>query len=127
MKRVLIVDDDPMLRRGLRRMVQETVDDQNTPLHEACNGLEAIEELKKHPEDSWLVITDNDMPGMSGLELLEKLTSDLAKTKTYRVLNTASLEVSEEVARDAGADRLIRKPSPSMTYVGIVHAFLQSS
>jgi two-component system invasion response regulator UvrY len=69
MYRILIADDHPIVRRGLRQILEETrfvisVD-------EASNGREAIELVKKGKFD--IVLLDISMPGMNGLEVLEEL------------------------------------------------------
>lgn len=67
--KILIVDDHPIFRRGLRQVIE--VDVQLNVVGEAENGvraLELIENLK--PE---VVIADIDMPQMGGLELARKI------------------------------------------------------
>jgi CheY-like chemotaxis protein len=67
-KRVLVVEDD----RDVRMVMCLILSDAGYNVYEACDGLEAIEALKKRRYDA--VLTDYHMPRMDGLELL-----DLAK------------------------------------------------
>ncbi|MDO3413336.1 response regulator transcription factor [Saccharibacillus sp. CPCC 101409] len=73
MFKVLIVDDEPMIREGLRTIVDwasegfEIVDT-------ASNGKEGLEKFGRLAPD--LTIVDIRMPGMSGLDLIEKVRQD---------------------------------------------------
>ncbi|GIO85430.1 AraC family transcriptional regulator [Paenibacillus faecis] len=70
MFKVLIVDDEPKLREGLRTFI-----DWNeygyTVVDTAANGNEALEKYQAHLPD--LVIADIRMPGMDGLQLIQRL------------------------------------------------------
>lgn len=67
--KILIVDDHPIFRRGLRQVIES--DSRLKVLGEAENGISAldlIEELKPQ-----VVVADVNMPQMGGLELAEKI------------------------------------------------------
>lgn len=64
-KRVLVVDDDEDIRTILCTMLSEA----GYNIYVACDGLEAVEALKKRRYDA--VLTDYHMPKMDGLELLD--------------------------------------------------------
>lgn len=68
--RVLVVDDEPKIRRGLAALIPQ-VDPDWRVCGEAKNGLEALDIVKKELPD--LVITDIRMPHMNGLDLLSML------------------------------------------------------
>ncbi len=71
--RVLIVDDSSMMRTMIKRVVvlsQVPVDD----ILEAGNGAEALEILETR--DVNLLLTDINMPVMTGVELLRELADD---------------------------------------------------
>lgn len=66
MYNVMIVDDEPVIKKGLLCFVNwETIDCQ--VVCDASNGIEAKEKLASHSVD--IVVTDIKMPGMDGLEL----------------------------------------------------------
>jgi len=69
MYRILIADDHPIVRRGLRQILEEnrTV----LSVEEAGTGQEAIEIVKRRRFD--VVLLDISMPGMSGLEALSEI------------------------------------------------------
>ncbi|HEU0252184.1 MAG TPA: response regulator transcription factor, partial [Pyrinomonadaceae bacterium] len=65
---LLIVDDHPIVRRGLKEVLKEESD---LSVVEASNAREALNTIKEQQFD--LVIADLDMPGMDGLDLLKEI------------------------------------------------------
>jgi len=70
MLNVLIVDDEPFIRQGLRVLVDWEAEGFSI-IGEASDGIEALEMLEYHQVD--LIIADIQMPGMGGLQLLKEL------------------------------------------------------
>jgi len=68
MIKVLIVDDEPLARERLYRLVKEI--DGFDPVASAENGLEALGFLNNNPID--LVLLDIQMPGLTGMEVAEQ-------------------------------------------------------
>ena len=72
MIKILIADDHPVVRKGLKEIIEETpgmmVGD------EASNGQETIEKVRESDFD--IVLLDISMPGRSGLEILKELKSE---------------------------------------------------
>jgi two-component system chemotaxis response regulator CheY len=64
-KRVLVAEDDDAVRTLICSILSEA----GYNVYEACDGLEAIESLKKRRYDA--LLTDYHMPKMDGLELLD--------------------------------------------------------
>lgn len=69
MIRILIVDDEPLAREGLRLMLAEEPD--ITLLADACNGREALAAIAGQAPD--LVFLDVQMPRLSGLDVVNAL------------------------------------------------------
>jgi two-component system invasion response regulator UvrY len=67
--RVLIADDHPVVRRGLKRILEDETDIE--VVGEAWNGQEALDLISKEKCD--VVILDIEMPGRSGLDVLKDL------------------------------------------------------
>lgn len=65
----LIVDDEPLARKGVRQLV-EPLDDV-TVLEEAADGAEAVDLIREHEPD--LVFLDVQMPEMTGLEVVREV------------------------------------------------------
>jgi DNA-binding NarL/FixJ family response regulator len=67
--RILIADDNPVIRMGLRSMLDATPD--LTVVAEAADGREAVERTAQHQPD--VVLLDVRMPGTGGLDVLAEL------------------------------------------------------
>lgn len=65
--KVLIVDDEPLAREGLRLLLG--AQPQAGEIHEARNGREALASIRAHAPD--LVLLDIQMPGMNGFEVVD--------------------------------------------------------
>lgn len=68
-RRVLFVDDEPLVLQGLRRMLRGMRDDWEMEFVES--GASALEAMREHPFD--VVVSDMRMPGMNGAQLLNTL------------------------------------------------------
>lgn len=68
--RILIVDDSALMRRMLRRIFS-LVDMPIEEIFEAGNGVEALNVLQRHEID--VLLTDINMPVMTGIELLREI------------------------------------------------------
>ncbi|MDP3920333.1 MAG: LytTR family DNA-binding domain-containing protein [Candidatus Omnitrophota bacterium] len=69
MIRTMIIDDEPLAREELTRLVQE--EKEFEVADEAGTGREALEKIKRQKFD--VIFLDIDMPGMSGLEVASRL------------------------------------------------------
>ena len=72
-RRVLIVDDSPVLRRVVARSLV-VAGIEIDALYQANHGQEALELIAAHPVD--LVLADLNMPVMNGVEMVERLAKD---------------------------------------------------
>lgn len=105
-KRILIVDDFSSIR-SLIKVVVNTL--RPSEVVEAGDGAIALAKLKQQPFD--LVITDWNMPNMSGLQLLEAIRGDEVLKAIPVILLTA--ETTKENIGDAvrlGVNGYIAKP-----------------
>jgi len=105
--KILVVDDYPnaaaLLARSLARL------DSSVEVVSATNALQAL----KCVEDGTphILITDMDMPGMTGLELIEKLQEHPAGSRIVSVLFTASHAPELETrARHLNVREVLHKP-----------------
>jgi CheY-like chemotaxis protein len=115
---ILIVDDDPMIRR----LIATTLEDiSGYRLAEAGDGLEAVERaVRARPE---IVFLDIDMPRLNGIEACRRLRSDPATAGATIVMLTG--ETDGGVERDAvaaGADLFLTKPFSPLHLLQIVDA-----
>lgn len=100
---ILIVDDDPSLRQVMSMQLEEL----GYHVLAASSGGEALQLLGSGPVA--LVITDYRMPGMSGMELLEKIRSDHPTLPVIMITAYGSIGNAVEAIK-AGAFDYISKP-----------------
>ncbi len=100
--RILVVDDDPQIRRAMR----VTLTARGYEISDARTGEEGLEKLRASAFD--LMLLDINMPGMGGLETcrLVRSGSDVA----IIMLTVSNSEKDKVNALDAGADDYITKP-----------------
>jgi two-component system, chemotaxis family, chemotaxis protein CheY len=104
--RILIVDDNEMLRTVLRRMM-ESLGFLN--VHDAEDGEAALQKVAALDFD--VVLTDWQMPRMDGITLLRRLRSCPATARLPVVVTSGSLSFERIVeACDAGANGVLAKP-----------------
>ena len=100
--RILVVDDDPQIRRVMR----VTLTGQGYEVDDVKSGEAALDKLREERFD--LVLLDMNMPGMSGVETCRAIreTSEIA----IIVLTVRDSEADKVEALDAGADDYVTKP-----------------
>jgi DNA-binding NarL/FixJ family response regulator len=104
--RVVLAEDQPMVRAGFRALLDSRTDIE--VVGEAATGVEALEQVRAlHPD---VVVMDIRMPEMDGLEATRRITSDPGLSET-RVLVLTTFELDEYVfgALDAGASGFLLK------------------
>jgi two-component system response regulator MprA len=103
MPRILVVDDEPAVRRALERALR--LDNHEVEL--AASGEEALDRIAAEPPDA--VILDVMMPGIDGLEVCRRIRA--AGDRTPILMLTARDAIDDRVAGlDAGADDYLVKP-----------------
>ncbi len=103
---ILIADDHPIVREGLKQIISETSD--MTVADEAGNGQETLELVRKKEYD--LLLLDISMPGRSGLEILKELKSEYPKLPVL-ILSIYPEEQYAVRAFRAGASGYLTKAS----------------
>ena len=107
MIRVLVVDDQALVRGGFRTILDS--EDGMEVVGEAANGDEAIARVAELAPD--VVCMDVQMPGMDGLEATRRITADAASTAAVLVLTTFNREDYLFAALEAGASGFLLKNS----------------
>lgn len=103
--RVLVVDDDPLVRNLLRAVLQ----DANFILDEAPDGVEALRIAAEHVPD--VVVLDVMMPGANGFDVCRAFRADPRMQKSRIVMLTARNTTRDrEEGLTAGADAFFTKP-----------------
>jgi AmiR/NasT family two-component response regulator len=112
--RILIVDDESIIRADLREMLTEMG---HGVVAEAASGEEAI--AKSRQLDPDLVFMDVKMPGMTGLEALRRINEDALRPIV--ILTAFSDQSFIEEAADLGAAAYIVKPFESWSILPALH------
>lgn len=104
--RILVVDDDPLVKQTLAMALQDVCQAQ---VWAAANGEEGVELAELHKPD--LLLLDLDMPGLDGLGVCQQLAQhgDMAQTKIWIV---TGLTLDSELIRELSTytDQILRKP-----------------
>jgi diguanylate cyclase (GGDEF)-like protein len=123
-RKILIVDDEvsnlSVIAHAFDRMVQLHYEILQTP--SPARALEIA--VAEQPD---LVITDWDMPGMDGIELIRRLKADEATRDIPVIMCTGVMTTSEnlQAALSAGAVDYIRKPVDAIELTARTHSMLQ--
>jgi DNA-binding NarL/FixJ family response regulator len=115
---ILLVDDQPVVRDGLR-VILDAQEDMRV-VAEAGDGAEAVERCRHHVPD--VVMMDVRMPGMDGIEATRRLTDGAAGLPRVLVLTTFGEDRYVYAALKAGASGFLLKDAPRREIVAAVRA-----
>ena len=108
MARILAVEDDPDVLRGLSEILRREGHD----VFEAKDGVEALRLMKNTSVD--IILTDVYMPDMDGIELMLRVYRAHASTRTIFIVISGGgirpMDETLESAQAAGAFRTLEKP-----------------
>jgi two-component system KDP operon response regulator KdpE len=115
--RILVVDDDPQIRRVMR----VTLTGQGYEVDDAKSGDGALEKLRQERFD--LVLLDSNMPGMNGIEACRAIraNSEIA----IIMLTVRDSDADKVEALDAGADDYVTKPYNAPELMARIRAALR--
>ena len=112
---IIVVEDQRLVREAISALL--TLDDNFKVLAEAEHGLVALPLIKQLKPD--IVLTDIEMPEMSGIELIEQLVADEVETKTV-IMTTFSRSGYIKRALTAGVAGFILKEAPSQQLIAAI-------
>ncbi|EJF29675.1 MULTISPECIES: nitrate/nitrite response regulator protein NarP [Enterobacteriaceae] len=116
---VLIVDDHPLMRRGVRQLLE--LDSTFTVVGEASSGAEAISLANRLSPD--LILLDLNMKGLSGLDTLNALRRDGISARVV-ILTVSDARSDIFTLIDAGADGYLLKDSDPEVLLQDIHRCL---
>jgi len=123
MRRILVVDDSPTIRRMVIASLRNLRD---VEFDEANNGLEAIERLALAPVN--LLFLDLNMPDIHGVEVIEFVRRHQAYSAIpICVLTTRGDEESRAQVLEAGANVYLTKPFTPQELIAQANELLASS
>jgi DNA-binding NtrC family response regulator len=114
---VLLVDDEPNVSEAMKRSLRREPFEFLT----ATSGKEALEILAKNPVD--VVISDEQMPGMAGSELLGIVRKQYPRTVRMVLSGQASLEAAVRAINEGEVHRFFLKPCNP---VDLIHSVKQA-
>jgi len=118
---VLIVDDQAIVRQGLKMMLEQ--DEQINVAHEAENGQEAIELLEKHHLVD-LVLMDVRMPVMNGMDATRIIKSRWPNMKVLILTTFNDEQYAIETLKD-GASGFLLKTADSKQLIHAVYSTMK--
>jgi two-component system chemotaxis response regulator CheY len=112
---VLVVDDDPFIRKLIVTTLEDVAD---FSLHEAGDGEQALELARR--VDPSIVLLDIDMPRLDGIAACRALRELPEASTATIVMLTAAGHGQEAEARKAGADLFLTKPFSPLDLLKLV-------
>lgn len=120
MSRILVVEDDPAILRGLRHALEY----EKHEVLAARSGEEGLQLLRdRHPD---LVVLDVMLPTLSGFELCRRARQEGIRTPIL-MLTARGEDVDQVMGLDLGADDYVRKPFSVPALLARVRALLRRS
>ena len=108
--RILMVDDEPDAQELFRQIFRREIRKGVYAFDFAISGEAALEVLKgQTPPGVVLVLSDINMPGMSGIELLAEIRETWPELGVFMITAYGD-NATEAKARDLGAERFLTKP-----------------
>ncbi|WP_017811011.1 MULTISPECIES: response regulator [Paenibacillus] len=110
--RLVIVDDDPLIRSILERQLRDIGGDQPLELRTYPDGLAFMDDPWNEEPGRYLLILDRMMPRMNGMEVLARIRSMAHSSSVYTVLMLTSIDNEHGIAEAirVGADDYMTKP-----------------
>ena len=103
MFRILLIDDEPMIKIGVRKLLEDT---DYIIAGTANNGMEALEYLKTNSVD--IIMTDLKMPVMNGLELIHQLNALSFDGAILVLSNYSDFELVREALTAGALDYILK-------------------
>ncbi|MCP4379439.1 MAG: response regulator [bacterium] len=114
---VLVVDDEPGMRSGIERVLRNvtfTLPDIDKTisikLTQAADGEQALAQIETEKPD--LLLLDHHLPGISGMEILEKVAPDSSDMLAVMITAYASLETAVSATKRGAYDFLAKPFTP---------------
>lgn len=117
--KVLLVDDEPHVTEALKRVLRKM----DYEILTACSAHEALYLLAQEPID--VIVSDEQMPGMAGSELLALVRCHYPKTMRIMLTGHASLEAAVKAINEGEISRFLSKPCDEKELTHAIERALQ--
>ena len=109
--KILVVDDEKDVQLLFQQRFRKEIKNGEKEFAFAFSGEEALIYMKEHEHEAVLILSDINMPGMSGLELLETIKTTYLKPPPIVMMITAyGDDENFNTAKELGADDFLTKP-----------------
>ncbi|MFL0354665.1 response regulator [Xanthomarina sp. GH4-25] len=109
--KILVVDDEKDVQILFQQRFRKEIRKDELEFMFAFSGEEALDILKSMDQEAVLILSDINMPGMSGLQLLEIIKKDFVAPPPVVMMVTAyGDEENYNTAKKLGADDFLTKP-----------------
>ncbi len=109
--KILVVDDESDIKVLFEQRFRKEIREKVLDFAFAFSGEEALTYLNNHEHETVLILSDINMPGMSGLELLRHIKQKYHKPPPIVMMITAYGDaVNFNTAQELGADDFLTKP-----------------
>lgn len=109
--KILVVDDERDIQTLFEQRFRKEIRDRWVEFVFAFSGEDALIYLNQHEHEAVLILSDINMPGMSGLELLEKVKQKYLTPPPVVMMITAYGDAENfNTAKRLGADDFLTKP-----------------
>lgn len=118
---ILLVDDDPSVLSGLRRVLR------GQPWHVLCatSAAEALAICERERID--VVVSDNNMPEAKGIDLLEAVRQAHPHTARFMLTGQVSLGLALDAINRGAVTRFFEKPCDGRELVAAIHDVLSTA
>lgn len=106
---VLVVDDEADMEALFRQKFRKEIKEGILSFHFVLSGEEALRFLDKQTAEIVLILSDINMPGMSGLELLKHIKTRLPKLPVI-IVSAYGDDTNYKCAMSYGAEDFVTKP-----------------
>ncbi|WP_282121752.1 response regulator [Algibacter mikhailovii] len=109
--KILVVDDEKDMQSLFKQRFRKEIKNEELDFMFALSGEEALNTLNTIKQEAVLILSDINMPGMSGLELLEQIKKSYVSPPPVVMMITAySDDENYKTAKQLGADDFLTKP-----------------
>jgi two-component system chemotaxis response regulator CheY len=111
MMKILVVDDETDIQTLFEQRFRKEIREKSLQFVFAFSGEQALQYLDDHSHEAVLILSDINMPGMSGLELLSHIKQTYMKPPPVVMMITAYGDAENfNMAKSLGADDFLTKP-----------------
>jgi two-component system, chemotaxis family, chemotaxis protein CheY len=109
--KILVVDDEQDVKTLFEQRFRKEIKSGQVEFVFSFSGEDALVQLNKWEHEAMLILSDINMPGMSGLQLLENVKKKYMKPPPVVMMITAYGDAeNHKIARELGADDFLTKP-----------------